>query len=106
MRFTSADSTKLKPPSSPKVGDVFPAKSTGPKAYRNGTRYWMIIAITPGTGYARNSHVHHMLGLDGEGNIVSTTTYGSHVMADRPLLGHCADINNLQLNIEWEPHAL
>lgn len=103
MKFNSADDTKLVPRAAPKVGDVFPAKSTGPKFYRKGTRYFIIVAIT------NNQHhqpsVHHMLGLDEEGNINSTTSYGAHVMTDRPRLGHCPDIANLNLTIEWEPHA-
>ena len=51
-------------------------------------------------------YVHHFLGLDTEGNIVSTTSYGDHVMKERPRLGHCADVSTLNLKIEWEPHAL
>lgn len=90
----------------PKVGDVFPSKATGPKSYRNGTRYWMIIAITNGSGCNRNSLVHHMVGLDENGDIVSTTTYGDHVMKERPRVGHCKDLASLNLNIEWEPHTL
>lgn len=108
MKFSSADKGKLLPTRDPQVGDVFPSKSTGPKSYRNGTRYWLLIAITPGTpvraGQPATHFVHHFLGLDHEGNIVSTTSYGDHVMKERPRVGRCADVASLNLTIEWEPH--
>lgn len=102
MKFNSRDAAKLLPRGKPQVGDVFPAKSTGPKWYRKGTRYFVIIAITP--GMHPGSGVAHMLGLDEEGNINSTTSYGEHVMEERPRVGRCPDIANLSLNIEWETH--
>lgn len=104
MRFNSRGKNLIATPE-PKVGDVFPSKSTGPKSYRNGTRYWLLIAITPSPrGPALNPiHVvHHFLGLDREGNVVSTSTYGDHVMKERPLVGRCKDLSALNLEIEWE----
>ncbi len=102
MKFDINPAAPFNPPAgAPKVGDVFPAKGTGPKHYRAGTRYFMIVAITNNQfGYPTS---HHMLGLDGEGNIVSTTTYGEHVMRERVRIGHCPDITKLDnLKIEWE----
>lgn len=75
--------------------------AAAPKWYRNGTRYFVIVAITNGQDGKPSSH--HMLGLDEQGNINSTTTYGAHVMRERPRLGHCKDLTKLNLNIEWEP---
>jgi hypothetical protein len=100
VKFNSEDSTALLPRGKPQVGDVFPAKSTGPKWYRRGTRFFIVVSITK--DQSGNDSSHHMLGLDESGNVVSTTTYGAHVMRDRPRLGHCHDIANLNLNIEWD----
>lgn len=103
MKFNSQDADHLTPPRKPIVGDVFPAKSTGPKFYRKGTRYFVVVAIV--NNQFGNPCIHHMLGLDDEGNINSTTSYGAHVMEGRVRVGHCPDIANLNLTIEWEPHA-
>lgn len=103
MKFSAPGGGKLYPTLEPKVGDVFPSKSTGPKSYRAGTRYWLLVAITPGERSAASS-VHHFLGLDADGNIVSTTSYGNHVMKERVRVGHCKDISSINLQIEWEPH--
>lgn len=53
-----------------------------------------------------NAQEDHQPESSGEGNIVSTTSYGDHVMKERPRLGHCADVSTLNLKIEWDPHAL
>lgn len=65
------------PPLTPHVhvGDVFRAYSTGPKGRREGTRYWVVLAVT-----ARSVH---LLGLNAQGEAVSTSTYGLHVMQHR-----------------------
>lgn len=60
----------------PRVGDVFPSKAPGSFGYKEGTRYWLLIAITP-----RGSHV--MLGLNDNWDIVSASRYGSNVMRER-----------------------
>lgn len=81
------------------VGDVYPARASGPKFYRQGTRYFLVAAITPGR---YGGGVCHLLGLDEHGNINSTTSYGLHVMEARERIGYCPDMASAELNIEWE----
>lgn len=58
---------------------IFNAKGTGPRGRRAGTRYWLILTV--------NEDVVHMAGLNKDGEIVSTTSYGIHTMHDRTLMG-------------------
>lgn len=62
----------------PQVGDVFPAKATGPRGRHYGTKYWVIVCVTDTTV--------HMIGLDWQGNVTSTTSCGIHVAQERQRL--------------------
>jgi hypothetical protein len=42
------------------------------------------------------------LGLNREGDIVSTTSYGCEVFAARDVVGRVAGLGELTLNIDWE----
>lgn len=68
------------------IGNVYLAKGPGPS-------YWVVVAITPRGGA-------HMLGIDEEGNIVSTTSYGAHVLHDRRLVGRCEDLKSLVFEVK------
>jgi hypothetical protein len=61
------------------VGDLFDAWATGPRGRREGTRSWVVLAI--------RGNAHHLLGLNVKGEVVSTSTYGAHVMQYRPRIG-------------------
>ncbi len=74
---------------SPSVGDVYRAKGG-----RTETKFFVIVAIVGNVG--------HALGLDREGEIVSTTSYGLHVFAQRDIVGRVASLAELHLEIEWE----
>lgn len=76
------------------VGDVYRAKATGPRGWRNGTRYWMVVAITTSQW---NNENHHMLGLDKDWNIVSAVSYGGHVMPNRKLVFRVKNVGQFQL---------
>lgn len=86
-------------PAKPQVGDVYKALGSGPKGKR-GTRYWLILSITKSDFGGEGVH---MAGLDRDGSIVSTTSYGLHAIETRERLGHCVSLKDLTLDITWEP---
>lgn len=57
-----------------KVGDVYNSKGG-----RGGTKYWCVVA--------QKGRVSHMFGLDEAGEIVSSTSYGTHALVGRQLVG-------------------
>lgn len=99
MRFEYGEAELPKVPAKPRVGDVFPSKATGPAGRNRGTRFWVVAAITISE---RGGAVHHLLGLNANGEVVSTSSYAGWVMGERERLGHCAGITNLTLKIDWE----
>lgn len=78
-----------------RVGDVYPAKSSGPKGKR-GTRYWLVVSLTENR-YWRSVH---MLGLDRNWNIVSTTSYGENAIAQRPILFRIKNVAQFALTLK------
>ena len=98
MRFECGEAEFPVAPAKPRVGDVFPAKATGPAGRNRGTRFWLVAAITSDRG----GTVHHLLGLNAKGEVVSTSSYGGWVMGDRERLGHCPAMADLALKIDWE----
>lgn len=73
-------------------GNVYKAKG--------GKRTVAFVVLSVSKGYA------HAIGLDEEGEISSTTSYGLHVFQERDVIGFCpelASIGNKTLSIEWEP---
>ena len=70
------------------VGDVYKANGG-----RGTTAFWIVIAIV-----GRSSHC---IGIDKEGETVSTTSYGTHVFESRELIGRCDSVEDLNLPIEW-----
>jgi hypothetical protein len=75
---------------SPSVGDVYRAKGG-----RGETRFFAIVSIVGNTA--------HALGLNSSGDIVSTTSYGTHVFASRDIVGRINGLTEMRLEIEWEP---
>ena len=74
------------------VGDVYPAKGG-----RGDTRFWLVASL----GHTGRSA--HLLGLNEDGVIVSTASYGIDVLGDRPRIGWCSDLREFYPRIEWEP---
>jgi hypothetical protein len=74
---------------SPAIGDVYRAKGG-----RGSTKFFVIVSMT--------GNMAHALGLDADGNIVSTTSYGISVFAERNLVGRVRGLDELSLDIEWE----
>ena len=68
------------------VGNLYNAKGPGPS-------YWLVVAMTEKGGA-------HMLGLNRDGEIVSTTTYGAHALRDRKLIGRCHEIAEFTASIQ------
>jgi hypothetical protein len=71
------------------VGNVY-----GAKGGCGDTRYWVLACIRQRTAYC--------LGLDAQGKVVSTTSYGVHVFEVRSLLGRVPEFAELTLKIRWE----
>lgn len=90
MRFNTPAPQMPEPPikQDVKIGNVYPAKGG-----RGNTKFWIVIA--------RHQSAIVMLGLDAEGEVVSSQTYGFWSMEDRPVLGFCAGIEQLNFDIEW-----
>lgn len=74
---------------SPAVGDVYRAKGG-----RGPTKFFVIVSMV--------GNMAHALGLDSNGDIVSTTSYGISVFAERNLVGRVRGLEELSLDIEWE----
>lgn len=70
------------------VGNVYRSKATGPKG-RDGTIYWLVVSV--------QGNACHMLGLNRNWEVVSTTSYGVRVMEERPLLYRIKNVAQLRL---------
>jgi len=66
------------------VGDVFPAKGG-----KGDTAIWIVAALRSNSAY--------LLGVNRDGEIVSTTSYGLHALRDRVVIGRCTDLTDLRL---------
>ncbi|AAQ54955.1 hypothetical protein Bcep22_gp21 [Burkholderia phage Bcep22] len=73
----------------PAVGDVYRAKGG-----RGTTKFFVIASIV--------GNMAHALGIDGDGVIVSTTSYGVDTFARRNLVARVPGMADLTLNLEWE----
>lgn len=71
------------------VGDVYRAKGG-----RGGTKFFVIAAIV--------GNMAHALGIDADGNIVSTTSYGIDVFAGRDIVARVPSLAEMVLALEWE----
>lgn len=68
------------------VGNVYPAKGG-----RGGTVAWLVVSVT--------EKMAHVLGLNVEGEIVSTFSYGIHAFESRDIIGHCPDVRMMTLGV-------
>lgn len=68
-----------------RVGNIYAARGG------KGTMAWLVVAV-------RGDSVH-MLGIDCEGEICSTTSYGKWVVKERQVIGFCADMETLRLTV-------
>ena len=75
----------------PCVGNVYAAQG----GKKDGTRFWVILAIR-GDGCV-------LLGINNQGEIISTQGYYTHVMVAKPLIGWCPGVMDLNLEIEGIP---
>ncbi len=105
MKFSLEFLKETEPRTDIRVGDLYPAKTTGPKG-RLGTKYFLVASITKSKS---GNRAVHMLGLDENGEIVSTTSYGAHAIEGfltlwppRKRLGVCKEWADLSLRIYWE----
>jgi len=73
----------------PKVGEVYRAKGG-----RGTTAFWLVAAV--------HENSSHLLGLDREGNIVSTSSYGNHAIVNREVVGFVEGLDALTLDMKWE----
>lgn len=71
------------------VGDMFSAKGG-----RGDTAAWLVAAVRGDT--------LHMLGLNKQGEIVSTTSYGAHTMENRVCIGHCEMLATTKFLVKGE----
>lgn len=90
MNFTTpprdkTDMDEVPPPV--EVGNVY--RSKGGK----DTAFWIIVGV--------RGNAAHAIGIDCEGEIRSTTSYGVHTFQRRQLMGRCEGILDLTLDITW-----
>lgn len=76
-----------KPEASPEVevGNVYSSKNT------HKTKAWLVVNVCGNTV--------HLLGLDADGQISSTQSYGVHAIERRSLIGR-VDLSSLEFDIE------
>jgi hypothetical protein len=72
----------------PVVGNLYVAKGG-----RGNTAYWLVIALNSTNGCV-------MLGLDPNGNVVSSASYNRYVMKTRQLVGFVKDLDKLVFELE------
>lgn len=88
MHFTARNPERLPrvAPHPVNVGDVY-------KAQHRNTHYWIVLAV--------HGRMCHLIGVNSEGVVVSTTSYGVHVLEHRALMGRCHSLDKLHITIDW-----
>ncbi len=76
----------------PRVGDVYPAKGGAV------TSAWIVMAV-------RNNNAH-LIGVNKEGQITSTTSYGVHTLSSRDRIGFCPELLDMDLTLQIDPSSL
>jgi hypothetical protein len=89
MRFTPKLQQEIPPRRYAKVGDVYPAKGG-----RGENRFWVVIAVN-------KNHYAACIGIGEEGQVTSCQTYGAWAFEDRPLVGRCEGIDEMNFEIDW-----
>lgn len=75
-----------------RVGDVFPAKGGA----RVRIAMWVVLAVNETGGTV-------LIGLNDKGEVSSATTYASHVMEQRVLIGRVEGLEDMEFNVEPLP---
>lgn len=73
------------------VGDIYPAKGG-----RGDTRFWLVVSL------GHTGRTAHCLGLNADGEVVSTCSYSAYVLNERPRIGWCAEVRDWTPAVEWE----
>ena len=87
MRFNIASIPADVVQATVQVGNVYPAQGNRP------TSMWVVVAVRDRSAC--------MLGLDAEGNVCSAQTYNCRALEDRPVIGLCAGIGDMKLDVEF-----
>lgn len=85
MQFNFPEGRKPEPFRDVEVGNVYASKNT------HKTVAWVVLAI--------HGNSVHMLGINAEGAITTTQSYGVHAMENRKLIG-VVDLSKLEFDIE------
>lgn len=72
------------------VGDVYRANGG-----RGDCKFWVVVALSSSAKMA------HCIGINRDGEICTSTSYGIHVFEQRMLVGRCEDIVTFQPSIDW-----
>lgn len=85
MQFNYPEGRKPEPTPEVEVGNVYSSKNT------HKTKAWLVMNIS--------GNSVHLLGIDAEGEISSTQSYGLHSLERRTLIGR-VDLSKLEFDIE------
>lgn len=89
MKFDMQHAPEMVCPSEVAVGDIYPAKGG-----RGEVTVWLVLSV-------RHQYAH-CVGLNVNGEITGTTTYGVWAFRERGRIGFCQDVANLgAFTIEW-----
>ena len=73
MQFTYPDGRQPEKNPEVEVGNVYASKNA------HKTAAWLVVSVS--------GHTVHLLGLDADGQVSSTQSYGIHALERRPLIG-------------------
>lgn len=76
------------PAVAPKVGNVYQARGGC-----GTTAFWVVVAV--------HDNRSHLLGLNRDGNIVSTASYSNSSVLDREVIGFIEGLDALALDMKW-----
>lgn len=91
MKFNIDDMGKVRQIGEVQIGDVYPAKGGS----RQKIAMWVVVGI--------RGNMCHLIGLNNEGEISSTSSYGIWAMERRELIGHCPEVVDLVLTVKPLP---
>jgi hypothetical protein len=84
------------------LGNVYRCRGGRKTCLGRKTRYWVVVACSDTTAVC--------LGIDGVGNITSSSNYGKYVLEgpprDQECVGRVVDIKDFALTIKWKDKNL
>lgn len=92
MKFRFNDEVRERYSKEVRVGDVYPAKGGA----RRKIAMWVVLNIHNG--------MVHLVGLNEEGVMTSTTSYGVHAMEERELIGRVEGLEELEFVVVPVPY--